>query len=513
MANFKNAKFTPEPLVYDKNAPYTRKNIVFIDKRLKDLDNVIASINTNNYYIVYSNTSTMDELRTLLQKFSKIDRISFMFGLNRRKPDEKVFLENKSFGHDVTIQCIEEIIKTYRVRNVDFLACNTLEHDYWKNIYAKLQSDTGVIVGASNNETGNIKYGGDWVLENTKENIESIYFTPNIEYYQYVLDVPSDIQYFRIDYTHDTIPVNVYILLAIDVNNWSGNGFYYASGPIEYPSPNVYYPFPSWFVDCSIYINDILAYTINDIAEFTLYSNTNYPMGDPNNLTSFLTYTPHPPSDQNNPNNDPTYGFGFAVWTNDNNVYDTLWWNFMSIESLGITDNSIYISNISFTSPITSTCFPANTLVLTDSGYVPIQKIDTKRHTIRQNKINAITKTILTSSYMVCIEKDSIAENMPNKKTMISPEHKILYKGKMQKARELLDVDGIYKQPYDGNIVYNVLLEKHTKMVVHGMIVETLAPTSYIASYYNGSIQPQRQLELMNTMNKYYLKNKATLHK
>ena len=111
-------------------------------------------------------------------------------------------------------------------------------------------------------------------------------------------------------------------------------------------------------------------------------------------------------------------------------------------------------------------------------------------------------------------ELDSvIAENMPNKKTMISPEHKVLYKGKMQKARELLGVDGIYKQPYDGNIVYNVLLEKHTKMVVHGMIVETLAPKSYIASYYNGSIQPHRQLELMHTMNTYYLKNKATLHK
>jgi hypothetical protein len=502
MAIFSNATFTPDPLIYDKNAPYTRKNIVFIDNKLTDLDNVLTSINNNTYYIVYSNTSSINELRTLLQNFSKIDRISFMFRLNRRKPDEKVFIENKSFGDNVTIQFIEEIIRLYGVTNVDFLACNTLQHNYWKNIYTKLHRHTGVIVGASNNETGNIKYGGDWVMENTKENVEAIYFTPNIGYYQYVLDVPSDIQYFRIDYTHDTIPVNIYILLSIDVANWSGNGFY--NLPEYYPeisSPDNYNYIPSWFVDCFIYINDTLAYTTSDISRFTLFSDTNYPMGDPNDLTSFLTYTPFPPSDPG----DPNYGFGFAVWTKDNNIYDNLWWNFMSVASLGITDDSIYISNISFASPMSSTCFPANTLVLTDSGYVPIQKIDTKRHTIRQNKINAITKSILTSSYMVCIEKDSIAENMPNKKTIISPQHEVLYKGKMRKARDLLGIDGIYKQRYNGNIVYNVLLEKHSKMVVHGMIVETLHPTNYIAMYHNGSIPENRKLITFNELNNYYI--------
>jgi hypothetical protein len=33
------------------------------------------------------------------------------------------------------------------------------------------------VIGASDNETGNQKYGGDWILENTREDIVSVYFT------------------------------------------------------------------------------------------------------------------------------------------------------------------------------------------------------------------------------------------------------------------------------------------------------------------------------------------------
>jgi len=33
------------------------------------------------------------------------------------------------------------------------------------------------VIGASDNETGNQKYGGDWILENTREDIVGVYFT------------------------------------------------------------------------------------------------------------------------------------------------------------------------------------------------------------------------------------------------------------------------------------------------------------------------------------------------
>jgi hypothetical protein len=44
-----------------------------------------------------------------------------------------------------------------------------------------------VVVGASDDKTGNIKYGGDWVLESTGEDVEKVYFTSGIEYHTYLL--------------------------------------------------------------------------------------------------------------------------------------------------------------------------------------------------------------------------------------------------------------------------------------------------------------------------------------
>ena len=61
------------------------------------------------------------------------------------------------------------------------------------NYYAILTQETNnsVVIGASNDETGNIKYGGDWVMENTSENIELIYFNESIAYYTYLLGSTS----------------------------------------------------------------------------------------------------------------------------------------------------------------------------------------------------------------------------------------------------------------------------------------------------------------------------------
>ncbi len=61
--------------------------------------------------------------------------------------------------------------------------------------------------------------------------------------------------------------------------------------------------------------------------------------------------------------------------------------------------------------------------------------------------------------------------------TMVSKEHKVLYKGHMTKARDLVNVcENVTKAPYSGDILYNVLLETHSNMVVNNMICETLDP-------------------------------------
>jgi hypothetical protein len=98
-----------------------------------------------------------------------------------------LFTDPDVSGENVT--WLLQVIKDYSVKNVDFLACDSLLYPNWVQYFDLLHSETGVIVGASNDKTGNIKYGGDWIMESTGEDVESVYFTESIEYYKYLLAV------------------------------------------------------------------------------------------------------------------------------------------------------------------------------------------------------------------------------------------------------------------------------------------------------------------------------------
>jgi hypothetical protein len=52
-------------------------------------------------------------------------------------------------------------------------------------------------------------------------------------------------------------------------------------------------------------------------------------------------------------------------------------------------------------------------------------------------------------------------------------------------------VDGVYLKKYNGEVLYNVLLDKHSKMIVNNLIVETLDPSNIVAKLYNGNYTPK----------------------
>ena len=159
-----------------------------------------------------------------------------------------------------------------------------------------------------------------------------------------------------------------------------------------------------------------------------------------------------------------------------------------ALNSLGFTDSQIItILNISMTLLHSVICFPAKTPVKTDQGYIDIDKIDKLVHTIRGNKIVAITKTLSNETHLVCMKKNALAKNMPSKKTYISKNHCLLYKGKMVEAKQLvalLDNGLVEFVEYTGEPLYNVLLEEHSKIIVNNMICETLHPMNKIAILY-----------------------------
>ena len=139
-------------------------------------------------------------------------------------------------------------------------------------------------------------------------------------------------------------------------------------------------------------------------------------------------------------------------------------------------ENIIYYSEI----PISNACFPANTLITTDQGEIEIQLIDIEKHTIHQRTIVAVVQTRLKDNYLIRFDVGSLGPNSPNKPTIMSPNHAILYKDYMIKAK-FFSIDKVTRIAYTGEILYNIVLQKHAMMIVNNIIVETLRPDHILA--------------------------------
>jgi hypothetical protein len=183
------------PLIYNNDINVTSiNNILLIDSTVRENKIFIDSCNINTFPIVYNHCSNRTELRELLlNKFSltQLSRIAFVF--YNSNMNSKNFLNNYNFFEyeDISenpvfsenVQFLINLIKEFNIKHIDYLACNSLQYDNWNKYYDLLKTNTNVIVGASNDETGNIKYGGDWIMENTSEYVKNIYFNENIENY------------------------------------------------------------------------------------------------------------------------------------------------------------------------------------------------------------------------------------------------------------------------------------------------------------------------------------------
>lgn len=184
------------PLVFNDTLETSNiRNILLIDSLVSESQLFFDSANSNTFPIIYSYNSNRNDFSQLLdKKFSnlKLERISFVFHdniLNGKTflNQELLFLETDISDDASTFspntQLLLDTIQKMDVKHIDFLACNSLNYSNWKGFYAMLTKQTNVIVGASNDKTGNLNYGGDWIMENTNENIVNTYFNSNIEEY------------------------------------------------------------------------------------------------------------------------------------------------------------------------------------------------------------------------------------------------------------------------------------------------------------------------------------------
>jgi hypothetical protein len=147
--------------------------------------------------------------------------------------------------------------------------------------------------------------------------------------------------------------------------------------------------------------------------------------------------------------------------------------------------------------PATSNiCFPAGTPINTDQGLIPIEQIDTQKHTLAGQAILHITQTVTLEKYLIRFEKDAIALNCPNQTTVMTQDHKIVFQGLLVPASWFLKyVDKVKKVAYNGEILYNVLLAKYGTVMVNNLECETLHPKNIIALAYTNTTLAQNTLK------------------
>ena len=159
--------------------------------------------------------------------------------------------------------------------------------------------------------------------------------------------------------------------------------------------------------------------------------------------------------------------------------------------------------------PVGPICFVANTPIHTDQGIIPIQQINPKIHTINNKKIVAITKTTTKDDYLISFEKNSVGRNIPSEKTIVSKNHLIMNNGQMMKAVNFVgQYKNIHKIKYTGELLYNVLLEEHDKMIVNNLVCETLHPNNLIGKIYTylSNCNLEEQCRVIKTYNARYSK-------
>ena len=160
-------------------------NLVLVDQAVSDYKLFVDSCNDSTYPIVYSRIYDADLLLNYITKsFSTISRIAIVC---HGQENVTTFLNNESFSSPKCVDFLVTLINKFEIKTIDFLACNTLKYTNWINYYNELKAQTNVTIGASNDLTGNIKYGGDWVLESTGEDIRSVYWTNLIDDYNKLL--------------------------------------------------------------------------------------------------------------------------------------------------------------------------------------------------------------------------------------------------------------------------------------------------------------------------------------
>ncbi|AYV84536.1 MAG: DUF3494 domain-containing protein [Hyperionvirus sp.] len=153
--------------------------------------------------------------------------------------------------------------------------------------------------------------------------------------------------------------------------------------------------------------------------------------------------------------------------------------------TLGGTSGTNFVNSTACAAVV---CFKRGTNILTAKGYVPVENLAVGNYamTLIRNKkipkkitwIGKFTLTNLSSEAKpICIRKNAIAENVPEKDVYVSPKHGIFLNGSLVEAKLLVNHGTIFRAFFESVEYYHVELDKHSILLADGMPVESFLDT------------------------------------
>ena len=114
-------------LIYDSEERETDhiKQVILIDSQIRNHSEIVASVNSETFPILYSTTSERNDLRALLQdKFIKIERLGIFMEMESEKMFlnlEPFFAKSETCPYSKNVRFLMEIMEEFSIAHLDFI--------------------------------------------------------------------------------------------------------------------------------------------------------------------------------------------------------------------------------------------------------------------------------------------------------------------------------------------------------------------------------------------------------
>ncbi|MEN9391030.1 MAG: hypothetical protein RL017_327, partial [Pseudomonadota bacterium] len=179
-------------------------SLLLIDSRIHDKDTVLASLLPSvDYLVVNYYIDTLETIKQQIPKEKKYESIGIFqenyemtfykfalsFGICKLQDIEAV--DPKLDSWKSYIDMLLYFKDVLGMTTLDLMGCSIFSNPNWDYVMSKIQTDYGIQINSSSDNTGSRDLGGNWILEDGNKDLVGTYFTENILKYDFILGTTS----------------------------------------------------------------------------------------------------------------------------------------------------------------------------------------------------------------------------------------------------------------------------------------------------------------------------------